>query len=234
MNLIDLMDVSVPIAFGAGFISFFSPCILPMIPAYIMYITGVSIEEDLSEKKLLALKRTMFFVLGFTIIFMIMGTSASFLGKLFIRNRRLFSKISGTIIVIFGLNMMGIFKIGFLNIERRARTPKKIVGGLSSMLMGMAFAAGWTPCFGPTLGAILMFASTAESIYKGVLLLLIYSIGMGLPFIFTALFINGFTKFMDKAGRVLRYIPIISGLIMVVFGILVYMDKLMAISNLFL
>ena len=102
------------------------------------------------------------------------------------------------------------------------------------MLMGMAFAAGWTPCFGPTLGAILMFASTAETIYKGVLLLLIYSIGMGLPFIFTALFINGFTKFMDKAGRVLRYIPIISGLIMVVFGILVYMDKLMAISNLFL
>lgn len=234
MNLIDLMDVSVPIAFGAGFISFFSPCILPLIPAYIMYITGVNVEEDLGQKRLFALNRTLFFVLGFTIIFMIMGTSASFLGKLFIRNKSLFSKISGIIIIIFGLNMMGILKIGFLNVERRAKAPKKITSGLSSTVMGMAFAAGWTPCFGPTLGAILMFASGADTVSKGMFLLLIYSIGMGIPFILTALFINVFTKFLEKADRVLKYMPIISGLIMVIFGALIYFDKLMAISSLLL
>lgn len=231
MNLIDIIDVSVPIAFGAGFISFFSPCILPLIPAYIMYITGVNIEEDLQRQRLFALNRTLFFVLGFTIIFMIMGTSASFLGKIFIRNKNLFSKISGVIIIIFGLNMMGIVKIGFLNIERRIKAPKKITGGLSSTVMGMAFAAGWTPCFGPTLGAILMYAGGADTISKGVFLLFVYSIGMGLPFILTALFINTFTKFLDRADGLLKYVPTISGLIMVIFGVLIFFEKLMAISN---
>lgn len=232
MNLIDLMDISGPIAFGAGFISFFSPCVLPLVPAYIMYITGVNIEEDLGEKRLLALKRTLFFVLGFTIIFMIMGTSASFLGRIFVRNKNLFSKISGIIIIIFGLNMMGIFKIGFLNTERRLKAPKNITSSLSSTLMGMAFAAGWTPCFGPTLGAILIYASGSDTIAKGVSLLLIYSIGMGIPFILTALFINVFTKFLEKLDRVLKYLPIVSGLIMVIFGALIYFDKLVNISNL--
>ncbi len=232
MNLVDLIDVSIPIAFGAGFISFFSPCILPLIPAYIMYITGVSVEDDLGKKRLLALSRTLFFVLGFTIIFMIMGTSASFIGKLFSRNRSLFSKISGAIIILFGLNMMGILNIGFLNIEKRAKAPKRVTSGLSSMVMGMAFAAGWTPCFGPTLGAILMFAGGADTVSKGVFLLLVYSIGMGIPFIITALSVNVFTKFLEKADRFLKYIPIISGIIMVIFGLLIYFDKVMQISNL--
>lgn len=232
MNLINTIDISVPIAFGAGFLSFFSPCILPMIPAYIMYITGVNIEEDLSKKRLTALNRTLFFVLGFTIIFMLMGSSASFLGKLFIRNKSLFSKISGIIIIIFGLNMMGILKSGFLNINKRVKAPKKIKNGLGSTLMGMAFAAGWTPCFGPTLGAILIYAGASETVSKGILLLLIYSLGMGIPFILTALFINAFTKFLEKADKVLKYIPLISGLIMVIFGLLMFFNKIMEISNL--
>ncbi len=234
MNLINLMDVSIPIAFGAGFISFFSPCILPLIPAYIMYITGVNIEDDLGKQRLFALTRTLFFVLGFTIVFMIMGTSASFLGKLFIRNKSLFSKISGIIIIIFGLNMMGILKIGFLNMERRIKAPKKITSGLGSTLMGMAFAAGWTPCFGPTLGAILMYASGSDTISKGVFLLAIYSIGMGIPFILTALFINAFTKFLNRADKFLKYVPFISGFIMVIFGALIYFEKMMQISSLLL
>ncbi|MDR7870246.1 MAG: cytochrome c biogenesis protein CcdA [Tissierellaceae bacterium] len=233
MNIVNLIDVSIPIAFLAGFISFFSPCILPLIPAYIMYITGINIEEDLSKKRLFTLNRTLFFVLGFTIIFMIMGTSASFLGKVFINNKNLFSKISGIIIIIFGLNMMGILKIRFLNIERRIKAPK-ITSGLSSILMGMAFAAGWTPCFGPTLGAILMFAGGVDTVSKGVFLLLIYSIGMGIPFILTALSINVFTKFLSKADRFLKYVPIISGLIMVIFGLLIYFGKLGLIGNLFI
>ncbi len=232
MDLLEIMDVSLPIAFGAGLISFFSPCILPLIPAYIIYITGSNIEEDLGKNRLFVLTRTLFFVLGFTIIFMIMGTSASFLGKLFIRNKQIFSKISGIIIIIFGLNMMGILKIKFLNTERRLKAPRKMTSGLSSMVMGMAFAAGWTPCFGPTLGAILMLAGGVDTVSKGVFLLLIYSVGMGIPFILTALFINVFTKFLEKADRFMKYIPIISGLIMVIFGLLIYFNKMMQFSNL--
>lgn len=233
MNLIDFIDVSLPFAFGAGLLSFFTPCILPLVPAYIMYITGINMEEDFRKRRLLTLNRTLLFVLGFTIIFMIMGTSASFLGKLLVRNRVLFSKISGIIIILFGLNMVGILKIGFLNIERRIKAPK-ITSGFSSLIMGMAFAAGWTPCFGPTLGAILMLASNLDTVDKGVYLLLVYSLGMAIPFIFTSLFINAFTKFLNRAEGFLKYIPTISGIILIVFGIMVYFDLVKFISNLLL
>ncbi|MCQ4923289.1 cytochrome c biogenesis CcdA family protein [Tissierella carlieri] len=227
----DLGNVSIPIAFGAGFLSFFSPCILPLIPAYIMYITGVNMEEELEKKRLFALTRTIGFVIGFTIIFMIMGTSASFLGKLFIRNKEVFSKISGGIIILFGLNMMGILKLKFLNFERRTKAPKKITNWFSSILMGMAFAAGWTPCFGPVLASILMYAGGTATISKGVYLLLVYSIGMAIPFILTALFINSFTRFMNKADKFFKYMPIISGLIMIIFGLLVFFNKIIDISR---
>lgn len=227
----NLGDVSIPIAFGAGFLSFFSPCILPLIPAYIMYITGVNMEDELEEKRLFALTRTIGFVIGFTIIFMIMGTSASFLGKLFIRNKEVFSKVSGGIIILFGLNMMGILKFKFLNFERRTKAPKKITNWFSSILMGMAFAAGWTPCFGPVLASILMFAGGAGTVSKGVYLLLTYSIGMAIPFILTALFINSFTRFINKADKLLKYMPMISGVIMVVFGLLIFFNKIIDISR---
>ena len=227
----NLGDVSFPIAFGAGFLSFFSPCILPLVPAYIMYITGTSTEEDINKKRALALYRTLGFVIGFTIIFIIMGSSATLLGKLFIRNKVIFARISGLLIIIFGLNMMGIIKIKFLNINTRVKAPRKITNWFSSVLMGMAFAAGWTPCFGPVLGSILMYAGGTATVSKGVYLLLIYSIGMALPFILTALFINTFTRFMNKADKFLKYMPIISGFIMVVFGLLVFFNKMMSISR---
>ncbi|HLS54156.1 MAG TPA: cytochrome c biogenesis protein CcdA [Tissierellaceae bacterium] len=226
-------DISLPIAFGAGFLSFFSPCILPMIPAYIMYLTGSSLEEA-KEKRLYALSRTIGFVIGFTIIFMIMGTSASFLGKIFIRNKSVFSKISGILIIIFGLNMMGIFKIDILNMERRVKGPKAVSSWLSSTVMGMAFAAGWTPCFGPALASILLYAGSVETISKGVWLLFIYSVGMGIPFILTALFINKFIEIINRAEKLLIYIPKIGGLIMVIFGLLIFFNKVIIISNWFL
>ena len=126
---------------------------------------------------------------------------------------------------------MGILKLKFLNFERRTKAPKKITNWFSSVLMGMAFAAGWTPCFGPVLGSILMYAGGTATVSKGVYLLLIYSIGMALPFILTALFINTFTRFMNKADKFLKYMPIISGFIMVVFGLLVFFNKMMSISR---
>src|SRR5699024_5860664 len=146
----------------------------------------------------------------------------------------IFSRISGIIIIIFGLNLMGILKLRFLNTEKRQKAPKKMRNWFSSVLMGMAFAAGWTPCFGPVLGAILMYASGASTVSTGMLMLLVYSIGMAIPFILTALFINVFIKFMNKADKLMKYLPIIGGGIMVIFGVLVFFDKVIEISNLFL
>ena len=227
-------DVSIPLAFGAGVLSFFSPCILPLIPAYIMYITGVSVEEDLQKQRLSALIKILGFVLGFTIIFMIMGSSASLIGKVFIRNKQIFAKISGIVIIIFGLSMMGLLNLKFINFSKRVKAPKKMTHWFSSILMGMAFAAGWTPCFGPVLASILIFAGGTATVSKGVLLLFVYSIGMGLPFILTALFINVFMNLMEKAETILKYLPFISGLIMVIFGLLIFFDKVKYLSGLLL
>lgn len=230
----NLGDVSLPLALGAGFLSFFSPCILPLVPAYIMYITGTSTEEDINRKRAFALYRTLGFVIGFTIIFIIMGSSATLLGKLFIRNKLIFAKISGILIVVFGLNMMGIINIKFLNKNTGVKAPKKISNWFSSVLMGMAFAAGWTPCFGPVLGSILVMAGGSESISRGVYLLLMYSVGMAIPFILTALFINIFEKFLNKSDRYMKYIPKIGGVILIIFGVLVFFNKVINISRLLL
>lgn len=227
-------SVSLPLAFGAGFISFFSPCILPMIPVYIMYITGVNVEEELDKKKLFALTRTLGFVLGFTIIFMIMGTSASFLGKIFAQNKDIFAKVSGLLIFLFGLKMTGIINFNFLNSAKKVKSPKKVTNWISSVLLGMAFAAGWTPCFGPVLASILIYAGGSSTVGMGVYLLLVYSIGMALPFILTALFISQFNAFMTRTEKIMKYVPIISGVIMIVFGILVFFDKVKYIAGLFI
>lgn len=225
-------SVSLPIAFIAGFLSFFSPCILPMIPVYIMYITGINVEEELDKKKIFALTRTLGFVLGFTIIFMIMGTSASFIGRVFIRNKEIFMKLSGLLIFFFGLKMTGLINFNLLNQEKKIKTPKQITSWIGSVLLGMAFAAGWTPCFGPVLASILVYAGTNSTVGMGIYLLLAYSLGMAVPFILTALFINQFSVFMKKTEKIMIYIPIISGIIMIIFGILVFFDKIKLISGL--
>ena len=189
-------DVSLPIAFGAGFLSFFTPCILPMIPGYIMYMTGSTLESEVQERRLFALTRT----LGF----------------------------------VFGLNMTGLIKFDFAKLSGRVKTPKKMTRWYSSVLMGIAFAAGWTPCFGPVLASILVYAGGSDTISKGILLLLIYSIGMGIPFILTALFINVFTDWMNRAEKFMKYFPIIGGVFMIAFGLLVFFNKVINISKLLL
>lgn len=226
-----LQEVSWGMAFIAGFLSFFSACILPLIPAYIMYLTGSTIEEEVNKRRLFALTRTIGFVLGFTIIFIIMGVSASFIGKVFVRNRDIFAKVSGVLIILFGLSMLGVFKLDIMK-KINIKAPKNMTNWFSSILMGMAFAAGWSPCFGPVLGAILVYAGGTETINQGIVLLLIYSAGMAVPFILTALFINKFVELMDKYERYLKYINIIGGILMIVFGLLVFFDKIVDISRL--
>jgi len=219
-------------AFTAGIASFFSPCLLPMIPAYIFYISGIDDVEAIKENKSKVLKRTLGFIIGFTFVFIIMGLSASYIGRIFISYRNVFLKLSGFIIIVFGLNLMGIVNLKSLSREKRFKSPRKVNGILSSGLMGMAFAGGWTPCFGPILGTILFMASLEESMIQGGVLLFIYSLGMAIPFIITAIFINKLTFFMTKYEKVLNIIPYIGGIILMVFGLLIFFDKLVIVSNL--
>lgn len=212
-------NISFTLALSAGFVSFFSPCILPLIPAYITYITGASVEEELKGKRLFTLIRTLGFTLGFTIIFMIMGISASFLGQMFIKYRNILMKVAGALIIIFGLTMSGVFNLKFFKSPIKLKAPGKTGGWFSAMLVGMAFATGWTPCVGAVLGSILVYASMSTTISKGVYLLLFYSLGLAVPFIITALLINSFSKFLMKFDKTLPYISKISGVIMVIFGI---------------
>lgn len=227
-------DITSYSAFFAGVLSFFSPCLLPMIPAYIMYISELGDVEGARDYNGIVLQRTLGFIIGFTIIFIIMGLSASFIGRIFSQNRDLFLKLSGIIIIIFGLNYMGVLNFGFLSKERRLKAPKKVNGILSSTLMGMAFAGGWSPCFGPVLGSILFMASMDSSVLKGGILLFIYSIGMAIPFILTALFISKFTLALSKYQKALQLVPAIGGGILVIFGVLIFFDKLVVISSLLL
>ncbi len=222
-------DVSYLAALTAGILSFFTPCILPMIPAYIMFITGSSLEEDVSANRKLAVGRTLLFIMGFTIIFILMGTSASLVGRMFIQNRAIFTKVAGAIIVFFGLILAGFVKSPFK--AGGIRMPQGLSGNVGALVMGMAFAAGWTPCFGPVLAGILVMAGASTTLSKGILLLFTYSIGMGIPFLLTALFINVFVSLLQKMEKVVPVILKIGGIIMIIFGLLIFFDKVTMLTQ---
>lgn len=226
-------EVSIPLAFITGILSFFSPCILPLIPVYIMYLTGTTAEAEISERRMFAVTRTLGFILGFTIIFMIMGLSASALGQLFAQHKMLLLRISGSVMILFGLNMMGIFKFNFIKIPQLINSPKNVTSFFSAVVMGLAFAAGWTPCFGPVLASIVLYAGATATVGQGVVLLLVYSLGMAIPFLLTALFINAFNKLLEKTEKFMKYVPKISGLILILFGLLILTNKMVQVTNLF-
>ncbi len=200
----------------AGGLSFVSPCVLPLIPGYISFISGVSL-EDLTDKEKaqqhlgrVALN-TVFFVIGFSLIFIALGASASFIGGWLFSNLEYFNKIGGVLIFLFGLHVAGVFKIRALNYEKRFHTTSKKFGILGSVVIGMAFAFGWTPCIGPILGAILTMAASHDTVWEGVLLLSFYSAGLGIPFILTALLFNWLIGFFGFIKRHFRAVEIISG-----------------------
>jgi len=220
------------LAFSAGLLSFLSPCVLPLVPAYISYLTGSSIEDLKNDKtKLNTLYKSFGFVLGFSIIFILMGVSITSLGKILITYKDLFRKIGGTLIIIFGLHTIGVLKIKLFYFEKRFLYLDKIKGPFSSIIMGMAFAAGWTPCIGPILSSILIYATSMSSIGKGVLLLVMYSLGLAVPFILTAMAIESFTKEYKNFSKYLPIISRISGILMIIMGIMVFTNKLLILSN---
>jgi cytochrome c-type biogenesis protein len=229
-----LQEVSFPLAFGTGFLSFFSPCILPLIPVYIMYLTGTTAESEVSKRRMFALYRTFGFILGFTVIFMIMGLSATLLGQVFARNKMLLLRISGIVMILFGFNMMGILKFKFIKMPEIIKQPDQVTSFFSAFVMGLAFAAGWTPCFGPVLASIVLYAGASATMAQGAILLLIYSLGMAIPFLLTALFINSFNKLMDRFDKYVKHVPKISGLILIIFGLLIITNQLARISSIFI
>ena len=216
------------IAFGAGLLSFLSPCVLPLIPGYISYISGSSLNE-LVEKKNINLVPIILFTLGFSIVFIIFGAAATYLGKLLLTNSNELRIFAGVIIIIFSLQILGVININFLNYEKRIHTEKNI-GIFGPVLIGFAFGFGWTPCIGPILGSILVLATTEESLSKGIILLTFYSLGLAIPFIISGLLIQKFINVSKTLKSKMKLVVNISGYFLLLTGILILTNQLQTLG----
>ena len=216
------------IAFGAGLISFLSPCVLPLIPGYISYISGSSINE-LIDKKNINLIPMILFTIGFSIVFIIFGAASTFLGQVLLQNSYELRIIAGLIIIILSLHIIGVLNINFLNFEKRIQT-KTNTNFYSPILIGMAFAFGWTPCIGPILGSILVLAATEDSINKGIMLLSFYSLGLAIPFILSGYLIQKFLIFSKNFRKNINLVSKIGGIILLITGILIITNQLQALG----
>jgi cytochrome c-type biogenesis protein len=212
------------IAFGAGLISFLSPCVLPLIPGYISFITGNSLNELLESKKI-NIRPLILFTLGFSFVFIIFGAAASYLGQVLLQNSETLRIIAGLIIIIFSLQLIGIININFLNFEKKIYTQKNN-NIWFSFIIGMAFGFGWTPCIGPILGSILALASTEETIYKAILLLSFYSLGLAIPFILSGFLMQKFLLFSKNFKRNINLVTKGGGIILLITGILILTNQL--------
>ncbi len=216
------------IALGAGLISFLSPCVLPLIPGYISYISGSSLNE-LVEKKNINLFPIVLFTVGFSIVFVIFGAASTFLGQLLLQNSFELRIIAGVIIIIFSLHIIGIINLKFLNYEKRIQTNAN-KNLFSPVLIGAAFGFGWTPCIGPILGSILALAATEENINKGILLLFFYSLGLAIPFILSGYLIQRFLIFSKNFKKNISLVSKIGGIILLITGILILTNQLQALG----
>ena len=220
------MVVSLSIAFFAGFISFISPCVLPLIPGYVSFICGTTLNELDSKSKNFILKKSIFFSLGFSLVFISLGATATFIGSFLLQNSKILSIGSGILIVFFGIYLLEIIKINFFNKSFGNFNIKYSNNLLFPFIVGVGFGFGWTPCIGPILGSILAFASMEDSIYKGILLLGLYSLGLTVPFVLSSLLIKRFLNFSKSAKKYLINIKKISGIILIITGILIVTGKL--------
>ena len=219
----ELSAIGIVSVFAAGLISFLSPCVLPLVPGYVSYVAGGSLEElrddGLSRRRLAALMLSAFFVLGFTSVFVALGASASAVGTFLLQHKTIFEYAAGGVIIVFGLYLAGLVRIPFF--EREARFAGRLAGGrpASAFLLGAAFAFGWTPCIGPVLGGILTMTATSADVGRGVALLAIYSLGLGVPFLIAAAFTGAFLRHMKRIRKVSKPLQIAAGVIMVAMGV---------------
>jgi cytochrome c-type biogenesis protein len=235
-------NVTLLAAFGAGLLSFISPCVLPLIPGYLSYISGMSLDEMRgtgaahgggaavavaapAETRRRVVLSSLAFILGFSIVFVSLGASASVIGQFMMARLDVLGKIAGAIIIIFGLHTMGILRIEWLYQEKRVQTTKKPAGFIGATLVGIAFAFGWTPCIGPILAGILAIAATQDTVGNGVRLLSAYSLGLAVPFFATALAINRFFAAFAKIRRHYHKIELASGALLIVIGVLIFTNR---------
>ncbi len=223
-------SISFPAAFIAGLLSFFSPCILPLIPAYFTFITGFSLEKLTQDENTEIRKKVVFstllFVLGFSFVFILMGASASYLGGLFFQYRKFIRITGGILIIALGVHLTGLIRIPGLDIEKRIHLDQKPLHFLGTFIIGMAFGAGWSPCIGPLLGSILIVAGSQETVWQGTVLLGIYSAGLAIPFIIMSVFINFVLIFIKKAAKTIKYINAVAGILLIVMGLFLVANKL--------
>ena len=229
-------DMSLFIAFAAGLLSFVSPCVLPLVPSYVTYITGLTLEELTSETERARVRgviivNSLLFIAGFSAVFIAFGASASLVGQLLMTYQEFIRKLGGVLIVVFGLYVMGVLKIKFLMSEMRVHFQRRPAGYVGSFLVGVAFAAGWTPCVGPILGTILLYASTTDSLLMGVKLLASYSLGIALPLFITALAVDSFLNYFKKVRAYMYGISVASGVFLVLVGVMIYTNSLTLLTS---
>jgi cytochrome c-type biogenesis protein len=224
-------------ALAAGVLSFISPCVLPLIPGYVSFVSGVSLDEmrggavATTASRRHVLITSFAFVVGFSLVFMALGATASAIGAFLLSKQRLLERIAGLLIIVFGLHTLGLFRIGALDAEKRVHAKSKPAGPFGAMVVGIAFAFGWTPCIGPILSGILAIAGSKESISEGVLLLGVYSLGLGIPFLLTSLAIDRFFAFSKRIRPHYHTIELISGGLLVMIGVLIFTRQLTVITR---
>ncbi|RSL29512.1 cytochrome c biogenesis protein CcdA [Salibacterium salarium] len=227
-------EINIWLAFAAGIVSFLSPCIFPLVPAYLAQLTGTSVSNNqIQVERRIILSRSLGFILGFTIIFLLLGASSTFIGQLFSSNSKLIEQIGGIIIVLFGLQMTGIISIKALLTEKKVHhsNPKKSTSFAGSVLFGLLFAAGWSPCIGLVLGSILTLASSSDTMLSGMFMLFIYSMGLGLPFLIVGLLYSKSLNKLKKLNKWMPRIQQISGGIMIILGIMLFTGYFQMLSS---
>jgi len=231
-----MTDVNIFVAFAAGVFSFLSPCVLPLIPSYLSFVSGVSLEEMRGEQTRARVRARVIlnsaaFIVGFSLVFVSLGASASLLGALFLDYRNLIRILGGVLILLVGLYLVGVFKIAALDRYLQFNLKDKPAGYLGSILVGITFAVAWTPCVGPILGATLALAGTAGEVGRGTLLLTSYAAGLALPFFLSALAINSFFQFSQKIRRYVQAIHALGGVLLIIVGILLIGDYMTMLNG---
>ncbi len=228
-------NLSIPVAFVAGLVSFLSPCVLPLIPGYISMLSGLSMEDLRGQVSqgvtTLILRNSVAFVIGFSAVFITLGASATAIGRFLLSERSIFDIVAGVIIIIFGLHLTGLIKIPFLYREARMNTIAPRRGVVGSFILGFAFAFGWTPCIGPILTGILAMAAIKNTVFQGMFLLAIYSAGLAIPFLLTAFGVGKFIKFYGRFRKHMKVVEVASGVLLIGIGVLMAFNKFTVLSG---
>lgn len=229
-------QLTLPLAFGAGLVSFVSPCVLPLLPAYVTYLTGSNLEQLAAGEG--GGRRTMvlngiFFVLGFTIVFVLLGLSVSSIGRILTEHMGIVRRVGGVVVIVFGLYMAGLLQLMTLDRDTRMQAPVRPPGPMNSLLLGATFSAGWTPCIGPVLASVLLLAGTSQTAGEGAVLLLSYAAGMALPFLVLTLSLDRMHATLKKLLPYTNRIRVVSGVLLVVLGIMIYTNTFTLLNSYF-